>query len=139
MTIIKKCPITFIRLLLLLLIPIFIISCKKEPGPGGKSTIYGKVLVKDYNATFTVLQETYYGPGIWVYLIYGDDRDYGDRIQTSYDGTWEFKYLRPGAYKVYAYSKDSTLTTNADVAVIREIEVPDQKQDISVPDIVIFN
>ncbi len=126
-------------LLLPVIIPLLMISCKKEPGTGGKSTIYGKVLVKEYNSTFTYLQETYWGPGIWVYLIYGDDRDYGDRIQTNYDGTWEFKYLRPGSYKVYAYSKDSTLQTNALVPVLREIEIPDKKQDIEIPNLVIFN
>ncbi len=127
-----------LNLLLLLTIPMMI-SCEKEPGSGGKSTIYGKVMVKEYNATFTVLQETYYGPEIWVYLIYGDDRDYGDRIQTSYDGTWEFKYLRPGSYKVYALSKDSTLQTNAMIPVIMEVVVPNKKQDIEVSDLVIFN
>jgi hypothetical protein len=128
-----------ISLLLLLLIPLLMNSCKKEPGSGGKSTIYGKVLVKEYNSTFTVLEEIYYGPGLWVYIVYGDDRDYGDRIQTSYDGTWEFKYLRPGTYHVYAFSKDSTLQTNAQVPVMRDVVVPNKKQDIEVPDLVIFN
>jgi hypothetical protein len=123
----------------LLLTPLLMLSCKKEPGSGGKSTIYGKVLVKEYNTSFTDLLETYYGPGIWVYIIYGDDRDYGDRIQTGYDGTWEFKYMRPGSYKVYALSKDSTMQTNADVPVMLNVEVPDKKQDIEVPDLVIFN
>jgi hypothetical protein len=125
--------------LLFIMLPFVVGSCKKEPGPGGKSTLYGKVLVKDYNATFTVLQETYYAPEVWVYLVYGDDRDYGDRIQTGYDGTWEFKYLRPGNYTVYALSKDSTLQTNAPVPVLHEVVVPDKKQDIEVPDLVIFN
>ena len=128
-----------ISLLILLLIPLLMNSCKKEPGSGGKSTIYGKVLVKEYNSTFTVLDEIYYGPGIWVYIVYGDDRDYGDRIQTSYDGTWEFKYLRPGTYHVYVFSKDSTLQTNAQIPVMRDVEVPSKKQDIEVPDLVIFN
>ena len=128
-----------IRVQMILLALLMMISCSKEPGSGGKSAIYGKVLVKDYNSTFTVLQETYYGPEIWVYLIYGDDRDYGDRIQTGYDGTYEFKYLRPGTYHVYVYSKDSTMQTNAPVPVIREVVVPDKKQDIEVPDLVIFN
>ena len=122
----------FISLFLLILIPLLMISCKKEPGSGGKSTIYGKVLVKDYNSTFTFLLETYYGPEIWVYLVYGDDRDYGDRIQTGIDGTWEFKYLRPGNYKVYALSKDSTLQTLAPVPVIREVVIPDKKQEIEI-------
>jgi hypothetical protein len=138
MSLIAKQPIQ-ISLVFFLVLFILTTSCKKEPGPGGKSTIYGKVLVKDYNSTFTVLQETYYGPGIWVYLVYGDDRDYGDRVQTGYDGTWEFKYLRPGTYKVYALSRDSTLQTNAEVPVITDVVVPNQKQDIEVSDLVIFN
>jgi hypothetical protein len=129
----------FRLLIALTIIPFFLVSCEKEPGEGGKSTLYGKVLVKEYNSTFTVLEETYYGPEIWVYIIYGDNRDYNDRIETGYDGTWEFKYLRPGNYTIYAYSKDSTLTTNASIAVIREVTIPDKKQDIEVPEIVIFN
>ncbi|MCX6244397.1 MAG: hypothetical protein NTU98_06790 [Bacteroidetes bacterium] len=125
---------------LLLLLCAVLFSCKKEPGPGGKSTIYGKVFCKDYNATFTVLEQEYYAPETWVYIIYGDDRDYGDRVRTNYDGTYEFRYMRPGSYHVYAYSKDSTLQSVADIAVIKEVSVPkNKKADIEVPDIVIFN
>ena len=126
---------SFLSLLLLVLA----CSCEKEEGEGGKSSIYGKVLVKDYNSTFTVLKEEYYGPGIWVYIVYGDDRDYSDRIQTGYDGTYEFKYLRPGDYTVYVLSKDSTLQTNAKVPVIQEVNVPDKKKDVEVPDLIIFD
>jgi hypothetical protein len=126
------------RVLSLLILPLLFSSCEKEPGPGGNSTLYGKVLVRDYNETFTVLQETYYGPEIWVYLVYGDNRDYGDRILTGYDGTWEFRYLRPGTYKVYTYSKDSTMQTNAAVPVILEVKIDEKKQEIKVADLVIF-
>jgi hypothetical protein len=125
-------------LVILLFLPVFQ-SCEKEPGPGGNSTIYGKILVKDYNSTFTVLNEEYYGPGIWVYLVYGDDRGYGERIQTSFNGTYEFKYLRPGNYKVYALSKDSTLSTNALVPVIREVEITSRQQELGLSDLVIFD
>ena len=130
---------TLLCMAILVLIPLMMLSCKKEPGPGGKSTIYGKVLVKDYNSTFTVLEETYYAPQQWVYLVYGDDRDYGDRVQTGIDGSWEFKYMRPGTYKVYALSKDSTLQTMALLPVVQEVTVPSKKTEIEVPDIVIFN
>jgi hypothetical protein len=116
----------------------FLVSCEKEPGPGGKATVYGKVYVKDYNSSFTVLEEEYYGPDIWVYIIYGDDRDYGDRIRTNYDGTYEFKYLRAGTYHIYAYSKDSTMLTNADIAVVKDVTLENKKQDIEIQDIVIF-
>jgi hypothetical protein len=125
-------------LALLLFLSVFQ-SCEKDPGPGGKSTIYGKVLVKDYNSTFTVLNETYYGPGIWVYLIYGDDRNYGERIQTGLGGTYEFKYLRPGKYKVYALSKDSTLSTNAMIPVMLETDIPSGRQEVGLSDLVIFD
>lgn len=124
---------------ILLSIVILIVSCKKEEGDGGNSTIYGKVYVKDYNAEFTELKEEYYGPDIWVYIIYGDDRDYGDRILTNYNGTYEFKYLRPGNYTIYTYSKDSTLMTNAPVPVIKEVEISDKKQEVEVPDLIIFD
>ncbi len=123
---------------LILLTGLAFTSCKKEPGPGGKSTVYGKVWVKDYNASFTVLEESYYGPDLWVYIVYGDDRDYGDRIRTSYDGTFEFKYLRPGNYRIYTYSVDSTLQTNADVPVMYDVTVPSGRQEIQIPDLVIF-
>lgn len=114
-------------------------SCKKEPGVGGNATIYGKVLVKDYNSTFTVLQETYYGPAIWVYIQYGDDLSYGDRVQTGYDGTFEFKYLKEGTYTLYVYSKDSTLTTNAPIPVIQETEITSKNQEVELPDFEIFD
>ena len=130
----KICNVLFIAILCLMAV-----SCKKEPGPGGNSTIYGKVFVKDYNSTFTILEQSYYGPDIWVFIIYGDDRDYGDKVRTGPGGTFEFKYMRPGTYHVYAYSKDSTLQTLASLPVIRDVDVPKKKQDVQVPDIVIFN
>ncbi|MBI5217633.1 MAG: hypothetical protein HY958_01710 [Bacteroidia bacterium] len=128
-----------ICLILLFLVSVIFYSCKKEPGKGGNATIYGKVYVKDYNATFTVLQEEYYGQDIWVYIIYGDDRDYGDRIRTGYDGVYEFKYLRPGKYQIYTYSKDSTIQTNAMIPVIKNVEIKKNNDEMQVPDLVIFN
>jgi hypothetical protein len=114
-------------------------SCKKEAGEGGNCTISGKVFVKDYNSTFTTLQEEYYGPGLWVYIIYGDDKDYGDRIETSYDGSFEFKYLRPGTYHIYTFSKDSTLQTNASVSVLKDVEIKKRKENVVLDDLIIFN
>jgi hypothetical protein len=113
-------------------------SCSKDPGEGGTSSISGKVFAKDYNSTFTVLQSEYYASDIWVYIIYGSDKDYGDRIKTSYDGTYEFKYLRPGTYHLYAYSKDSTMQTNAGVAVIRDVEISKNYKSVEAPLIRIF-
>ena len=65
---------------LVILLSMAVISCSKEPGKGGNSTIYGKVYVKNYNSTFTFLQEEYYGQDEEVYLIYGDDRSYNGNL-----------------------------------------------------------
>lgn len=113
-------------------------SCKKDPGEGGTSSLFGKVYAKDYNSTFTVLQGQYYVPDMWVFIVYGDEKDYGNRIRTSYDGTYEFKYLRPGNYHVYVYSKDSTLQTNASVAVLKDVTISKQYTETEIPDITIF-
>lgn len=114
-------------------------SCKKEAGSGGTSSIYGKVFAKNYNSTFTVLQEQYYAQDVDVYIIYGDDKSYSDRVRTSYDGTYEFKYLRKGIYHIYAYSIDSTLQTNAFIPVIRDVEITKNQQENEASEIVIFN
>ncbi|HQI70848.1 MAG TPA: hypothetical protein PLT47_08870 [Bacteroidales bacterium] len=114
-------------------------SCKKDPGEGGTSSIYGKVYMKDYNSTYTVLLEEYYAQDVDVYIIYGDDKTYSERIRTNYDGTYEFKYLRKGTYHVYAYSEDSTLQTNAMIPVIRDIEITKNNQEVEADEITIFN
>jgi len=117
---------------------IVLLSCNKEPGTGGNSTIYGKVLVRNYNSTFTLLKEIYPGQDETVYLIYGDDRSYSDHIKSTYDGSWEFKYLRPGNYHVYCYSKDSSLQTNALIPIIRDVTIKKHHQEVEVPTMVII-
>ncbi len=116
----------------------FFSSCKKEPGEGGTSTITGKVFCKNYNSTFTVLKEEYYIADEWVYIIYGDDKDYSDRVLTCYDGTYEFKNLRPGKYHIYSYSKDSTLQTQNAIGIVKDVEIKKNRQKVQVPDIEIF-
>lgn len=121
-----------------LLVMVFAGSCKKDPGEGGTSTITGRVFARDYNSTFTVLQGAYYVPDKWVFIVYGDHSDYGNKIRTGYDGTYEFKYLRPGTYHIYCYSKDSTLQTNAEIAIMQDVTVDKQYQDVTAGDIIIF-
>jgi hypothetical protein len=126
---------------LLALASIFIFaSCEKEAGEGGNSSIFGKVYVKDYNGTFTVLNGEYYAPDEDVYIIYGEDKGYSDHVATSYDGTYEFKYLRPGKYTIYVYSKDSTLqSASGIIPKIQEVEITEKNEETEVPDIIIFN
>ncbi len=118
---------------------ILLVGCEKPEGEGGLATIRGRVLVKDYNSTFTQLLDTYYAQDEEVYIIYGEDKAVGDRVRTSYDGWFEFAFLRPGKYKVYAYSKDSTLQTLAKIPVIRDVVITTRKEVVETEEIVVFN
>jgi hypothetical protein len=114
-------------------------GCKKGPGVGGNSSIKGSIWVRDFNANFTVLNGSYAGYDEEVYIIYGDDVSYGDRIRTDYDGEFEFKYLRPGKYTVYVYSKDSTMQSQSgDITIIKEVEIADKKTTSEIPKITIY-
>lgn len=131
-----KRSLTFI-LPLLLLTAFF--SCSKEAGEGGNATIYGKMITHNYNAEFTNLRGIYPSADEDVYIIYGNDRSYSERVRTNYDGVYEFKYLRPGDYTIYAYSKDSTLTLVSEmVAVIRKVTITENKQSVEAEEIKIF-
>ncbi len=117
-------------------------SCKKEAGEGGTSHIQGRVYAKYYNKNFSTMSAAGYAPDIDVYIIYGDEHSYGERVRTSYDGAFEFKYLQKGKYKVFAYSKDSTgAYTNhvnqyaPDIAILKEVEITKNKQTIELEDI----
>ena len=110
---------------------VFITACKKPAGVGGKSAIKGRIWVKDY----PTLAE-YAGADEYVYIIYGDDVSYGDRIRSSYDGQFEFKYLRKGKYKIYTYSM--ALKSLQDSAVIREVEITDNGETLDLSNVVIY-
>jgi len=113
------------------------LSCNKEPGPGGQASIQGKIKVDNYNA-LCVYVDSYYGPDEEVYIIYGDEPASGDRVRTAPDGTYMFRFLRPGKYKVYCYSEICNASTGPNVeAVIAEVEITGKKQEIVVPDIIV--
>jgi len=127
-----KKPFKFILIISALVI---LSSCEKKPGEGGNATIYGRVLVRDYNPTFTALLDTYWGQDEDVFIIYGDEKGVSDRVRTSYNGGFQFKYLRPGKYTIFAYSKDSTLTTIANIPIIRTVVISNDEEDVEVPQI----
>lgn len=125
-----KLPVSAVSLFLVLFT-----SCNSLPGDGGTSTITGKVFVQEYNASGTLFAD-YYGADQHVYLIYGDGTVYDDDVRTSYDGTYEFNFLRKGNYTIFAYS-DCIGCDGGSVAVLINIEVNENHQTVSAPDIVI--
>ena len=123
---------------------LFFTACEKEAGEGGTSTVTGKVWVKNYNGSFTNLNNEYPGIAEDVYIIYGDDVSYGDRVEANHNGEYEFKYLNKGKYTIYVYSKDSASISSGnanapDIAISHVVEVTDKKQTVDVPLITIHN
>ena len=78
----------------------------------------------------------YSGYDEYVYIIYGDEVSYGDRIRSSYDGQFEFKYLRKGKYRIYTYSM--ALASLQDSAVIRDVEITKNGQSIDLSNVIIY-
>ena len=118
-----------IKLILPLFFCIFLFSCKKDPGEGGFASIEGKLFVKNYDATFTLMTSEYYLPGENVYIIYGEGTEIGNTVKTSYDGSFKFNYLRKGKYKVYAIGKDPTQPyLSIPKEVLLEVTIKEKKQ-----------
>lgn len=98
------------RLVILSLIGFLAVSCEKGEGFGGSSTIKGVIMTEEWNAEFTRKKAPDHpAQEKDVYLVFGDGDDfYGDKVETDYQGRFEFNYLREGTYVVYVYSKDPT-------------------------------
>ena len=88
------------------LIALFLFTgCVKTEGLGGKAKIKGVLTGTFY--TDDVLSQLN-GSGVLanenVYIVYGTaDTYFDDDIKTSYDGSYEFNYLKPGTYTIFAY------------------------------------
>ena len=120
----------------LLLLPVLLIACAKEPGVGGTSSIVGKVYAYDYNTEMTNLRTQYYAPDEDVYIIYGNDTIFNDRTRTNFDGSYRFQYLRPGTYTIFVYSKNletrlpplyavkkTVIISDQDIVTVEDIEI----------------
>lgn len=113
------------------------IACNKEPGEGGTSSITGKVWVVDLNASGDTVAQ-YYAMDQDVYILYGeDDQTYDEKFATSLDGSYQFNFLTPGKYTVFAYSKCDACAGGQEV-ITKTVEITDKKQEIVVEDLVII-
>lgn len=114
-------------------------SCKKPAGEGGNSSIKGNIWVQDYNKSLTIMQYQYTGVDVEVYIIYGDDTTYGDKVNTNGNGEFEFKYLRKGNYRIYVISEERIGNTNdsKEVAVTVDASITAKKQSVDVGQLII--
>ena len=96
-------------------------SCNKGPGEGGTGTIQGFVkLVHHPDDDFTLTPDTMVAAKTDVFIVYGDEAYFGDDTETGSDGMYQFEYLLPGQYTIYAYS---TLPSGEKVAVSETVDL----------------
>ena len=90
-------------------------SCNNKEGEGGTGTVRGYVkLVHHPDDDYLLHADTVNAAKTDVFIVYGDEEFYGDDVETNPDGLYQFDYLTPGKYTVFAYS---TLPTGEKVAV----------------------
>ena len=117
----------------LLLIALLISSCKKVEGSGGSSTIKGKITALDYNNSGVYQNKSYDAMDHDLFIVYGEGKTtHDDKIETSYDGTFEFKYLEKGKYTIFTYEKCFGVgCTNGISVVLRTIEISKNKEIVN--------
>jgi len=83
-------------------------SCSPDEGSGGTSSISGKIIVEEVviNLNECEVLASYNASEHDVYLIYGNDINdfYDEDVKTSWNGGFEFNFLKKGNYIVYTYS-----------------------------------
>lgn len=127
------------RSLIVLISSVFIIlSCAKVEGPGGSSSIIGKVHAEVYDGANNLINQ-YDIPKEDVFLIYGEDGTfYDDDTKTTYDGTFRFDYLEKGKYQLFVYSKCPTCPSGKEVVLV-DVEISSKKSTVDVGTIIIRN
>lgn len=128
-----KKPIT---LLIALLTVMLLVSCNNKEGEGGTGTIRGYVkLVHHPDGDYQLNVDTMVAAKTDVFIVYGDEPFYGDDTETNPDGLYQFEYLTPGNYTVFAYS---TLVTGEKVAVAETVTL-ERGQVAEVPTIYVHD
>ena len=128
-----------------LILPIFILfmvfsSCRKVEGPGGSVTIKGVVIERNHVGT-SIFE--YPAADQDVYIIYGSENSfYDDDVSTSYDGSFEFRYLQKGDYQVFVYSDvnpaDQTINDPSSITeVLVQVNASENNQVINLDTIYI--
>jgi hypothetical protein len=112
-------------------------ACQKPAGPGGKASIRGKVYATDWDNTQRYVISRGYGVGERVNIIYGKGTVVGNDIRTGPDGSYEFRYLTKGHYRIYVNSLDTTILFKGNDtyhSIIQEVEISGTDDIKTLPD-----
>lgn len=117
---------------------ILFFGCSKAPGLGGKASIKGKLTGRFYTDTELTMFAGLSALGDEnVYIIYGNEQTfYNDDISTSYDGSFEFNYLRPGKYVVFMYENCYPCSALQQEKLF-EVEITEKNQVVDLGEIIL--
>lgn len=116
---------------LLVVLAVAFQSCKKVEGEGGSSTISGKIIANKTNSAGTIIA-TYDATNHDVYIIYGEGGTvHDDKVETSYDGHFEFNFLEKGNYTIYTYEDCNTCPSGKNT-IIKTVEISKAKETVDV-------
>lgn len=114
------------------------LSCEKNEGKGGTSTIEGHLKIINLNNQGEFIS-SYAGADEDIYIIYGlDGLTYDDKMSTSLDGSYRFDYLNPGSYQIFAYSKCDTCASGKE-AIIKTVVISEKKEVVNAGEIVTYD
>jgi hypothetical protein len=99
----------------------------------GTGRIFGVVRLINYRNTsvypFLVVKDTSFAQDHEVFIIYGDNEYFEDRIRTNYNGYFEFTNLIPGDYEIFTLSEDVSGGTE-DIPISRIVTITEENQEI---------
>jgi hypothetical protein len=118
--------------LAVLFIAISFYSCSKEEGYGGLGKISGKVYAYDITSAGNIRAQGYLGD-TKVYISKHNNPTYFDDVNTSYDGSFEFKFLNKGSYDLWVYSDCDTCIWKQKYE-IKAVDISTKKQSVTIED-----
>lgn len=122
------------KFLILILVFTFL-SCSKEEGYGGLSTIKGKVFGKDFNTSNVLVSQDFIG-GMKVYISKHNNPNYFDRLDTSYDGSFKFEFLQPGKYDIWVFGDCDSCSWDQIYQLITVEVAKKEEKDIGIIEII---
>lgn len=115
------------KVIVALSLVLFLVSCGKQEGEGGKNTITGVVIMQEYTESTNQFVTEYPAPEERVYIIYGDNAYYADETKTNFDGSFRFEYLYKGDYQLFVYSECLACPAGVEPLFV-DIELKERKE-----------
>lgn len=122
------------------LISVFLMfSCAKQEGQGGLASIKGVVMIQNINSQLQKVGEPYPAQDEDVFISYGSSNLRDDDVTTSPNGEFEFSYLMPGSYTIFAYSDDTVnYSNNSQLAIYSSVEIKEKKENAKLDTIILY-